>query len=374
MSPQPAFTALASEVARVRSRLGGTLLALPDAASGGSGAAPHTRAALRVRRDAAATLLPLGDSGIDTHLDLLVADRASGLAIVRVPDGGPSTGAPVPWAPVQLAAPRFLMMATGSAHGLSLQPVFVGALSTLRSPAWSGPVWLLPSGTPIPAGALLFTGDGELVGLSVEEEGGLAIVPGETLLADAQRLLDRGEMPEGDLGLAAQALTEVLAAASGAGGGVVVTWVAPDGPAARQVWPGDVVETINGAPIRTLREWQVLARRVSAGEVLALEIRRGGELQPVEIVAAPADMPPERSLGLALRFVTDVGSEVVRVEPGSAAEAAGIVRGDIITVIGTAAQPTPARIRLAFASTEETTPLLVALTRGDSHHVTALAR
>lgn len=369
MSTVPGFAELASEVTRVRNRVGGAVLALsaPGDASGDG-----RRAALRVRPDAAVTLLR-GRDPLEHGPELLAADPASGLAIVRVRDRG-AASAPVPWAPVRLDTPRFLMMTTATPDGLSLEPVFVGALAASPSPAWSGPIWLLPAGTDVAPGALLFTSDGELVGLAVEEEDRVAVVPGETLLADATRLIDHGVASGGDLGIRAQPLSEPLAAATQARTGVVVTWVEPGGPAARHLRPGDVIEMLNSEPLESLREWQVRSRRIAEGQAVALAIWRGGMTQSIEIVAARREAAPERPLGLTLRFITDVGSEVVRVDPGSAAEAAGIERGDIITVAGTIDAPTPARIRLAFAATEATAPLLVALTRGTTHHVTALAR
>lgn len=373
MSAQPAFAALASEVTRVRNRLAGLVIPVPDAPSAPDAPHPDMRPALVVGTDTAALLLGGNDPHATGTPDFLVADRASGLALVRAPARS-STSSPIPWAPVQLDAPRFLIMTIGSDTGLAFQPVFVGSLTSYSTPAWSAPVWLVPAGTEIPPGAFLFTNDSELVGMAVEEAGRLAIVPGETLLADARRLLERGPSPAGTLGIEAQPLTDATAAATRAAAGVVVSWVAPEGPAAGQFRPGDVIEAIDGLPILSLREWEVRSRRLSAGDAVAIEMRRGGELQTVELTATAAEMPQERALGLTLRVVTGVGSEVVRVEPGSAAEAAGIVRGDIITVIGTTTEPTPARIRLAFASTEDPAPLLVAFTRGDSHHVTALAR
>lgn len=369
MTAVPAFEDLASEVRVIRNRIGSSVVTVPDSTAGDT---PRVRSALRLRRDAAVIWLPQDADAFAHQSDVLVTDRGSGLAIVHTPDDR-SAAPPVPWAPTQLTAPRFLMATAPLADGVTLHPVFIGGLFAAASPAWSGPIWILPAGTNVPAGTLLFTHDGELVGLSVDDGDRRAVVPGDTVLADAQRLLDRGPAAHGELGITAQGLTEAVAAATGADRGVVVTWVAPHGAAADRVRPGDVIDTMNGIPIGSAREWQVRSRRVTEGEMVVIDVRRDGDRQIVELIAAPA-VPPSRGLGLLLRFIPDLGSEVVRVEPGSVAALAGIRPGDVITAVGALPEPTPDRVRLALASAEDADPVLVAFTRGNSHHVTALPR
>ncbi len=60
--------------------------------------------------------------------------------------------------------------------------------------------------------------------------------------------------------------------------------------------------------------------------------------------------------------------------PGSAAAAAGIRPGDLITVFGDRQRPTPAEVRGLFAAAPPERPLLVAVTRGAEHHVLAIER
>jgi S1-C subfamily serine protease len=60
---------------------------------------------------------------------------------------------------------------------------------------------------------------------------------------------------------------------------------------------------------------------------------------------------------------------VVRVAPATAAHHAGLQAGDIITLAGTIAAPTPAQIHDAFAADPEGQGVLVAVTRGASHRV-----
>jgi hypothetical protein len=369
LSAPPGFADLASEVARVRSRLSGSLLALPGPVAG-----PESRrAALVVGPGVAVTRLALSEGTGPSSMTVLGYDRATGVAVVQVP-AGTTTPLPVTWVPTLLDSPRFFVTAVASADGVTVRPVFVPTLNARASPAWPGSVWIVPAGTGLEPGSLLFTGDGEFVGLCLEEGDRLAVVPGERVIAHAERLLARGVVTPGDLGLETQELTEAVSAATGATGGAVVVHVAPDGPATTRVRPGDVIEGVDGTPVRTQREWAVRSLRVPAGETVSVDIRRGGVvLDGVQITAAEARRPA-RALGLSLRWIPDVGSEVVRVEPGSAAANAGVRQGDIITRAGDVALPTPERVRQMHGSSGESAPLLVAITRGEAFHVTAIAR
>jgi serine protease Do len=288
-------------------------------------------------------------------------------------DPDPAAYLPGPWAPEPLDVPRFLLASVVSSDRVSLAPVFVSGLSSRRSAAWSTPVWSAPSDLDLPSGTILFTPAGELAGALVHVQGEPIIVPGETLLSDAQRLLERGRTAPGQLGIRAQELTPRLSEALAAPMGVIVSWVDPDGPASQALLPGDVIEALNGIPLEMFEEWDVRSNRLSADERVVLYVRRDGRPQQIAVAAAAAGSPSApRTLGLTLRSVTGVGSEVTRVEPGSAAHEAGVQAGDIITMIAGARQPTPARVRAAYADADRTRSLVLALRRSDGDLVVAL--
>jgi PDZ domain len=378
LSQRPAFADLASEVARVQNRLAGTVVALPDreaVESAGQLVVQSRRSGLRIRNDVAVVLLEDLDRQRDRgRPDLIAFDRATGLALARV-DGVSPGPSPAPWAADRLDAPRYLVATTLSREGVSFEPVFVGALHPTPIPGWSGPVWLLPVGTHLTTGSFLFTHDGELVGLVSREGSENAIVPGETLLADAERLLERRAMAPGGIGVTAQALTPALSAATGSSTGVIVAWIDPKGPASSQLAIGDIIESVNGSPLGDVRDWEVRTSRLSAGETLDLGVRQRGTARAVKLVATalPAQ-GASRSLGLTLKWSASVGSEVLSVDRGSAADAAGIVAGDVITSIGTVTMPAPAQIRRAYASAGDAESLLVAVTRGNDHALVALVK
>jgi S1-C subfamily serine protease len=281
----------------------------------------------------------------------------------------------MPWTPRGLSQSRYLVASEVSPRGVSLRPAFVGSLDPTDSPLWSDPVWRVPDGSDLVSGTALFTDEAELVGMVVGSGVERAVVPAAVLFAEVNRLLERPKAMAGVLGVEVQALTEEIASATGASGGVVVTWVDSDGAAARSLMVGDVIEAVDGRPLVSRRRWDVRVARLAAGETLTVGVRRGGELRSEALMAtAPAVPATTTSLGLSLRGRTGAGAEVTRVEPGSAADRAGLEVGDRITLVGTISAPTPAQIRSAFGAAVEGQRVMIAVTRGNAHHVTTLAR
>jgi hypothetical protein len=365
LSARPVLGDLAAEIGQLRGRLGPSLVIIGMTKR-------DPRIGLRLGNDAAVTLSPAGPPA-SAPADVLAHDRTTGLAIVRVPPV--NRGAfPVPWPLDQSSAPVYLAAASPLADSFLLEPVLIGALQPMASQAWSGPVWQVPSSTRLEPGTMLFTSEGEFAGVLVREGGVPAIVPGDTMLADAQRLLDRREVPAGTLGLFAQTLTPALAAATKASTGVIVARVEPRGPAASQLAVGDVVESVAGSKVTTLREWEAITERITAGERIELTVRRFGDPRVVTVVAAPETMAPATALGLTLLWVDGLGSEVVRVDRGSAAQQAGLRPGDFITSIGRTSTPAPAQIRRAFAAASSGESLLVGISRDDRAEVLALTK
>lgn len=371
----PKYDDLAAEIAQLQARLEPSLLALdvPSAALGAP-QTPHRIAALRLRDDLAVTLLPGSNPELWNDLNVLARDPASGLAVVRVPSQVPASP-PMPWTPRRLQQPRYFVASDVSPQGVSLRPAFVGSLVPTDSPLWSESLWAVPPRTDLATGSFVFTNSAELVGLVIAREGELAIVPGETVLEEADRLLDTRRGPRGTVGLEVQALTEPVASVTGAPVGVVVTWVERDGAATGQLMVGDVIEALDGRTLTTRHQWDVRVARLSAGETLTLRVRRGGEVREVALVAtAAAVQPVSRSLGLTLRGRTGIGAEVVRVERASAAARAGLAVGDVITLVADVQAPTPAQVTRSFASVHEGQLVMVAVTRGDAHFVTTVER
>jgi S1-C subfamily serine protease len=281
----------------------------------------------------------------------------------------------VPWTPRQLQQSRYLIASDVSAQGVSLRPVFVGSLDPIDNALWSDRLWAVPARTDLVPGSFVFTNSAELVGLVITYGGRPVIVPGGTVLAQADRLLAMPPRPAGTLGIEVQDLTPPLALVTGASVGVVVTWLDANDVGGEHMMVGDVIEAVDGLALANRQHWDVRMARLSVGETLRIRVRRKRELSEVVLVArAPTARPASRSLGLTLRGRVKMGAEVVRVERASAADRAGLAVGDVITLIANAQAPTPAQVVQSFGSIEQGQRLIVAVTRGDTHFVTTLER
>jgi hypothetical protein len=368
----PKYDDLAAEIGDLSSRLSGALVVL-DAGSSEPVIPGRTSrlVALRHRDDLAVTLLPPGV--IVGAAQVVARDPASGVAVVRLPSR--ATGGPQPlWTPRRPERPRYLAATDPAATGVWLRPVFVGPLEPIASALWADALWTVPASSDVAPGAFLFTSTGSLVGLVIRHGEARAVVPGATLIAEADRLLARPGTPNGVVGVEVQDVTPPIASATGATSGVVVTWVDKTGAGGGQLLVGDVIESLDGRSV-TRDAWDVRIARLRAGETLALRVRSRGRVQDVALVAAaPPEPPASRTLGLTLRGRPGIGADVVRLESSSAADRAGLHPGDVITAIGAVQAPTPAQVARSFSATPAGQRIVVGVRRGNTHFVTTLHR
>lgn len=372
----PKYDDLAAQIGQLQARLQPSLLSLEvPTIPAVLGQPPPRGTGLRLRNDLAVTWIPLASSRRPSNAaSLLGLDAASGLAIVRVSSPA-ATLPPVPWTPRQPQQPRFLVASHAAPEGVSLQPVFIATLDPIQSALWADPLWVVPGQTDVTPGSFLFTSDAELAGVVIAYGGRPAIVPGATVLAEAEKLLAAPPGPSGSVGIEVQGLTSGVASVTGALTGVVVTWVDPDGAARDHLIPGDVIEAVDGQPLSDRHLWDVRAARLVPGQTLTLRARRQAGTREVVLVARTRpDLTTIRTPGLTLRAVSAVGVEVRRVMTGSAGDRAGLAPGDVITRIADVSVPTPAQVLRAYASLRPGQRVLIAVTRGNAHFVTTLDR
>jgi PDZ domain len=373
----PTFAELAARVGERRAQLADSLVSLVfvrDDAPGSYRGPAQRAVALRIRDDLAVTVVaPAMRRAGAAPPGVIAEDRGSGLMLVETATKT-RPQLPIFWSPRDLQQPRYVLASSASPEDISLQPAFIGSLAPIETPQWEGSIWALPIDAAVAPGALLFTEQGELVGVVVQSDAGPAIVPARVLLASAERLLEAPPKAPAELGVDVETLTPRLATAAGAQAGVVVAWVDPAGITASLLRIGDVIEAIDDVAIANAEQWRVRAARVGIGDTLNLRVTRRGAQQVVQLVIRSPSTENTVFLGLAMRRVARVGTEVTRVVRGSAADGAGIVAGDVITAIGTITAPTPAQVASAFDAMDRGDLLIVAVRREGAHHVMALQR
>lgn len=399
LAARAAFDDLSLAVRELSTRVTGSLLVLRTTPARGSDSpqvarnaadARRTVPALRVRDDVAVVLLQDGMqveglAGVPGRAPVIAHDEVRGLALVRVPTAA---------APVlsmrdglqPLTAPGYVVVAEGSPAGVALRPVFVGRSDEIADPGWDTPLLTVGRGAAGDIGAPVFMLDGRLAGLLTSSGGDPALLPADVLMRAVDQLLRGTVTATGDIGIVTQALDERLAAATGVTSGAAVAAVRPDGPAAATLLPGDVVTAVNGQPVGSPEALRISVVRARPGSVLTLTVRREGAFVTLPVTVrerVPGEARPGASagrpgapatLGLTLRAVPDVGSEVVRVQPGSAAEAAGLRPGDIVVRGGRTSAPAPADVTSAFARLDRGAVLFLSVERTGEPLLVALRR
>jgi S1-C subfamily serine protease len=370
LSVRPGFSELEAELARLHARLSPSLIATRRPSPPGEAARDDARTALRIDGGLAIALLETPPVASE---DVVSIDSTNGLALLRVPDA-PRGYVAVPWAAERLDVPRYFVAAIAAGGSVTLQPVVIGALVPQPHPAWTGGVWRMTSAAALPPGTMLFTHEGELVGAVDRADGRPIVVPGDVLLTHAQRLLTRDQQSHVDLGVEVQALSAPLRAATGGTNGVIVAWVRAPGPLASLLMVGDVVESINGVAIESPQDWIVRVSRLRSGEDVMLTMTRLGQRSAISIKAPEPSPAAPRALGMRLRAIARVGSEVLVIEPRSSAAAAGLAVGDLILSVGRIQAPTPAQVSQAFATADPARPIIVGVARGERRLVVALVK
>lgn len=172
-----------------------------------------------------------------------------------------------------------------------------------------------------------------------------------------ESLIKQGKVVRGWLGVGIQNLNEGLAQSFNVHGteGALVTQVQPGSPAEKSgIKEGDVITEFDGAKIKDVNQLRNSVAATAPGTKIAMKIDREGhqenvtsevgELPATEAAMAEEGMQSAESLGLELENLTPQlaphlrtrrtsGVVVSMVAPGSVAESAGLVPGDIIVSI-----------------------------------------
>jgi serine protease Do len=340
--------------------------------------------------------------------EVLGADPKTDLAIVKIEAHELPT---LPWADSDHLSVGEFVLAIGNPFGLS-HTVTVGIVSAVGradvgiadyedfiqtdaaiNPGNSGGPLVDTAGRLIGINTAIFSKSGGYQGI------GFA-VPSNMARLIMDQLIEKGKVTRGWIGVSIQDLTPELAGAFGVarGGGVLISEIIPGGPAADAgLGRGDVILSIDGRGLDSPSALRNLVAQSAPGTKAALAIAREGKGMAVNVTigeqpsssdeARPRPKPvqdgrqhmretfsgvsvmsltPEivRQLGLKS---TARGVVVVSVQAGSPADAAGLLRGDLIVEIDRARIGRVEDWEKAVARRNPLDPSLVYVNRGGRH-------
>ena len=249
------------------------------------------------------------------------------------------------------------------------------------------------------SGGALVDLDGKLVGINTAilapSGGNVGIgfaVPANMANQAMRQLIDYGEVRRGRLGVAVQSLTPDLAEALSldAKEGVVVNGVERGSPAERAgIKKGDVIVAFRGEPIKSAQDLRNRIGLAAVGTEAPLTVLRDGRRRDLtasidalpsvkgsvsKAAVAGTTSPPAVIDALQGADFRDVprdadhgdakGAMVTRLEPGSAADRAGLHPGDIVTAVNRT--PVDSAAELTKVLRQEQGRIALNVQRGDA--------
>ena len=326
-----------------------------------------------VVKDAKSVSVTMSD-GTELPAKIIGRDPRSDLAVLKV-----DAKKPLPFIQLGDSAkvrPGEWVVAMGNPFGLG-GTVTAGIVSAQGRDIGEGPYdQFIQIDAPINqgnSGGPLFTQDGKVIGVNsaiLSPTGGSIgigfAIPSNMVKTVVSQLETTGHVTRGYLGVASQPVSAQMARALQLTDhdGALVASVVSDGPAAKAgVQPGDVIQSVNGEKVASPHDLAMTIANVKPGDTAKLDILRNGDQQTISVAVAqlPGDhtadaageAAPQGKVGVALaplspdmRAKLDLpqgtkGAVVAQVQPGSAAEAAGIQAGDVIVGVGSKAVTSP---------------------------------
>lgn len=332
---------------------------------------------------------------------LVGRDIATDLAVVKID----ATGLPpANFADSDQAKVGEWVMAIGSPFGLG-HTVTTGVLSAKgRGGLGVNPVedYLQTDASINPgnSGGPLVNLNGEVIGINTMIVGrgqGIGFAVAANMARGiTEQLVKKGQVERPWIGVGLQDLTPEIATAMGipAGTGALINQIVPQGPAHQaRLQAGDVVVTASAKPIRDAQDLmrEILVHPV--GNKIRLEVIRAGKryVTDVQLAArreAPTPLLPIQqtrpsgpTLGLSLRDVAygpaprsdqppPQVAQVVRIDPGSHADLAGLRPGDLIVQADGKTMPTATEVGQAIQDGS----VLLLVRRANASFYTALKK
>jgi len=299
------------------------------------------------------------------------------------------------------------VIAIGNPFGFE-QTVTAGIVSGKGRSLGSGPyenfIQTDASINPGNSGGPLFNLDGRMVGINTaiysRSGGNIGIgfaIPVNMARNVLQQLKEHGSVTRGWLGVLIQHVTPELAEQFGLERpiGALVGEVTPKSPADKAgIKPGDVIVEYNGKEITQMSQLPSLVAQTPVGEKAKIVLIRKGKRKTVTATIAKLDEEKlsaagtgrttmDEKLGLTVQELTPElaqaldldetqGVIVTEVEPGSAAQQAGIRRGDLVIEVNQQPVKDLDDYRKAIASSEKSGSVLFLLRRQGHNRFVAI--
>lgn len=370
LAARATFDELAGIMADLERRILPAVSTVVGQSDGGSLFVP----AVRMTPDRAIAILP-GEfrvSAADATVQprVLLRDAVRNLVVIQPPPR-PDAAPAVPATGDRLG-PRYVAVVETPGGTPAIRPVYVGRTDPFGDPKWSDPLIRVAAvQQSISTGAAVFSLDGAFIGLAVPEGGRVIVIPAATLRNVAVSA-NAAPSKRAALPFEVQPLTADLAKAAGASQGVMIAYVSEPG---LPVAAGDVVQSIDGTKVTSIPGYEAAVQSRTPGEPVTLGIVRRGQPLSVSVTAVEPDLQQAGSdFGAVLRPVSGVGSEVVIVEPGGAADRAGIRRGDLIIAADGDSALEPAALLRRYRNAVQGDVLLLTLHRDGGHRIVAVEK
>ncbi len=329
--------------------------------------------------DKAKTVQVTLDDGRTLGAKVIGKDPKTDIALLKITESGS-----YPYVQFGKGAPRVgdWVVAIGNPFGLG-GTVTAGIVSARGRDIGAGPYDdFLQIDAPINkgnSGGPTFNVNGEVVGVNTaiaSPSGGSVglgfAIPAETVQTVVDQLRTDGKVVRGYLGVQVQPVTKDIAEGLGLdkAKGALVDHAENGTPAAKAgLKPGDVIESVNGAPVNDARD---LSRRIAGlkpGTEVKLAYLRNGksDVATVELGTLPTDgkvasrgdssSGGQPRLGLSLAPANDVGLgdegvAVMDVDPDGPAAAKGIAQGDVILDVAGTSVSKPSDVQAQIRAAE----------------------